>query len=103
MEDLLAQRCKASVTLKKVKSTGKKKLQVTWKKAEGADGYQIQYSTNAKFKNGKTKKISQSKASVKLTGLKSGKKYYVRIRAYYKNGSSVSFGKYSKTKSIKVK
>ncbi|MCI5900799.1 MAG: discoidin domain-containing protein [Lachnospiraceae bacterium] len=103
VEDLLAQRCKASVTLKKVKSTGKKKLQVTWKKAEGADGYQIQYSTNAKFKNGKTKKISQSKASVKLTGLKSGKKYYVRIRAYYKNGSSVSFGKYSKTKSIKVK
>ncbi|MGN0276039.1 MAG: discoidin domain-containing protein [Hominisplanchenecus sp.] len=103
VEDLLAQRCKASVTLKKVKSTGKKKLQVIWKKAEGADGYQIQYSTNAKFKNGKTKKISQSKASVKLTGLKSGKKYYVRIRAYYKNGSSVSFGKYSKTKSIKVK
>ena len=82
---------------------GKKKLTVSWKKDSKADGYQIQYSTSSKFKNAKT--VSCSKKTVKTTikKLKSGKKYYVRIRAYKKIGNKKYYGSYSKVKSVKVK
>lgn len=82
---------------------GSKKLTVSWKKDSRADGCQIQYSTSSKFKNAKT--VTCSKKTVKKTikKLKSGKKYYVRIRAYKKIGGKKYDGSYSKGKSVKVK
>ena len=63
-------------------------------------GYQIQYSTNSKFKkNNKKIKIKNAKTvSKKITKLKASKKYYVRIRTY----QGKKYSKWSKVKSIKI-
>ena len=69
----------------KVTATSKG-FQVKWKKQKkNITGYQIQYSTNKKFKKKATviktiKKKSVTQLTVKK--LKSKKKYYVRIRTY---------------------
>ena len=63
---------------------GKKKITVTWKKQTAqTTGYQIQYSTSSNFKNAKTVTVSKNRTTKKtITGLKNGKKYYVRVRTY---------------------
>lgn len=63
--------------------SGSKSIALKWKSLNNIDGYQIQYATNSKFKKAKTVKVQDAmKTSQKIKGLKSGKKYYVRIRAY---------------------
>lgn len=88
-----------------VKSTAKKTIAVKWKKDAKSDGYQVQYSTSKKFKGAKTVDIKKNRTtSTKIKkGLKAGKKYYVRVRAYKKNGKSKICGSYSKVKYVKVK
>lgn len=73
---------------------------VKWKKKSNITGYQIQYSTNSKFKKGnKSIKIKNAKTrSKKITKLKSNKKYYVRIRTY----KGKKYSKWSKVKSAKI-
>ena len=73
---------------------------VKWKKKSGITGYQIQYSTNSKFKKGnKSIKIKNAKTiSKKITKLKAAKKYYVRIRTY----KGKKYSKWSKVKSTKT-
>ena len=70
--------------VKSLKTAKGKKLKVSWKKDKQATGYQIQYSTDKKFKKGtKTVNISKYKTISKtISKLKAGKKYYVRVRAY---------------------
>lgn len=63
----------------------KKKLTLKWKKNSTATGYEIQYSTNSKFKSGVSKKTAgKNSTSLTIKRLKSGKKYYVRMRTVYK-------------------
>lgn len=80
--------------------TKNKTITVKWKKKTGITGYQIQYSTNSKFKKGnKSIKIKNAKTiSKKITKLKAAKKYYVRIRTY----KGKKYSKWSKVKSIKT-
>ncbi|MBO5936531.1 MAG: fibronectin type III domain-containing protein [Clostridia bacterium] len=74
---------------------------LAWNKISGADGYQIYYSTS---KNGSYKKLKSTSAlSFKKTGLKSGKKYYFKVRAYKKTSSGTVFGEFSKVHSGKIK
>ena len=75
-------------------------ITIKWKKKSGITGYQIQYSTNSKFKKGnKSIKIKNAKTiSKKITKLKVAKKYYVRIRTY----KGKKYSKWSKVKSIKT-
>ena len=94
---------------KKVKvasaKAGKKSIKVTWKKVKGIKGYQIQYSTNNKFKKGnKTITVKSTKStSATIKKLKSKKTYYVRMRTYkVVNGKKV-YSAWSKAKSVKVK
>lgn len=83
----------------KLKSTKIKQLKVTWKKINGAK-YQVQYSLKKNMKKAKTKKnITKNTATLKK--LKSGKKYYVRVRAYQKIGNKTYLGKWSKKAVIK--
>ena len=93
------------VSLSSVKSSAKKKATVKWRKKKISTGYQIQYSTNSKFKSGnKIKTVSgASKTSVTLTGLKSRKVYYVRVRAYNTSGGKKYYGSWSIKKKITVK
>lgn len=73
---------------------------VKWKKKTNIAGYQIQYSTNSKFKKeNKSIKIKSAKTvSKKITKLKSNKKYYVRIRTY----KGKKYSKWSTVKSAKI-
>lgn len=87
------------------KLTGeKKKATVKFKKISGASGYQIQYSTDKKFKkNNKTTNVSKGKTSKTVSKLKSKKKYYFRIRAYRTVNGKKIYSSYSSTKNIKIK
>ena len=86
------------------KNTAKKTATVTWKKASGVTGYQIQYATDKKFKkNAKTVTIAKAKTtSTKLSKL-SKKTYYVRIRTYIKDGSKKYYSGWSGAKTVKIK
>ena len=61
----------------------KKAFTLKWKKAANVSGYQIQYSTSASFSGAKTVTVKGAATLAKtITGLQSGKTYYVRIRSY---------------------
>lgn len=65
-------------------------------------GYQIQYSTNQKFKNGtKVKKYTGSGGHY-IGSLKKGKLYFVRVRAYVKDGGKTYYGPWSATKRARI-
>ena len=97
-------------TLKKAKAA-KKAATIKWKKQAAKmtrsriSGYQIQLATNSKFtKNRKTVKVKgYSKVSKKVTKLKGGKKYYVKIRTYMTTGGRTYYSPWSKAKTVKVK
>ncbi len=97
-------------SISKVTGT-KKSFTVKWKKqtakmtARRITGYQIQYSTNKKFKSGiKTVTVKNyKKSSKKITKLKAKKKYYVRIRTYAKIGGKTYNSSWSKPKNVKTK
>ena len=78
---------------------------VKWKKKSNITGYQIQYSTNSKFKKeNKTIKIKKAKTvSKKITGLKPSKKYYVRIRTYKIVNKKTYYSSWSKKKNVTTK
>lgn len=89
----------------------KKALTVKWKNQTAKmstariTGYQIQYSTKPDFSSGNITKTAKgySKTSLKISKLKSGKKYYVRIRTYMKTGGKTYYSKWSKALFKKVK
>ncbi|MDO5294168.1 MAG: metallophosphoesterase [bacterium] len=101
---------KLTVVPEKVKKTtvkaGKKKAAVSWTKVSKASGYEISYSTSAKFTKSATKKVTITKNSTvkkTITSLKAKKKYYVRVRAYQTVGKSKIYGSYSNTAKVVVK
>ncbi|MCR5624201.1 MAG: BspA family leucine-rich repeat surface protein [Lachnospiraceae bacterium] len=95
-----------TTSVSKVKP-GKKSATVSWKKqtSKGIKGYEIQYSTDKKFKkNVKTITINKTKTtSKKIKKLKSKKTYYIRIRTYKQSKSVKTYSKWSKAKSVTVK
>lgn len=91
----------AKIVIKSVKASGKRKITIKWKKTTAAKGYQIQYSTNKKFKSKKSK--TTSKTSLTVKNLKKKKTYYIRVRAYQKINGIKSYGKWSLVKKIKIR
>ena len=95
--------------LKNVKvKAASKGFTVSWKKLTAAQKsnvtkIQIQYSTSKKFKQYRTVLASKGSSSKKVTGLKKGKTYYVRVRCikYLNDGKTSS--KWSAIKRVKVK
>lgn len=55
-------------------------VSITYKKVKNASKYVIQYSRYKSFKS--YKKVSVKGTTKKITGLSSGKKYYIRVKAY---------------------
>lgn len=86
-------------------SKGKKKFTVTWAKVSGVKGYQIQYSSDKKFKkNNKSVTVTkQKKTKATVKKLKSKKKYYVRVRTYKTVNGKKIYSSWSKVKSVKTK
>ena len=83
--------------------SGKRKITVKWKKVTGATGYVVY---RAKKKNGKYKKIRTLKRSARSytnTGIKKGKRYYYKVRAYRKVKGKRIYSEYSRTINRKAK
>ncbi len=84
-------------SVKSAKTAKGRKLTVKWAKDKRASGYQVQISTDKKFKkNLKSKSLPQ--ISCTFTKLKTGKKYYARIRSYKKSGKEKLYSAWSKAK-----
>jgi len=76
-----------------------------WKKFSTVTGYQCQISRSKGFTTNTAQKTYKSsvKMPVKVTGLTSGKTYYVRVRAYKTVSGTKYYGAWSTVKSVKVK
>ncbi len=90
-----------------VKSKKKKTAAVSWSPMiSDFTGYEIQYSTDKKFRKGVKKKVVKGakKNKATLKKLKSKKTYYVRVRSYLDQGSGEkAYTSWSKVKKVKVK
>ena len=80
----------------------KRKAKITWKRVAGAQGYQIQYALKPSFKGKKTITVKNVTAK-SLKKLKSGKKYFVRMRAFKTFDGKEVYTDYSNVKKVKVK
>lgn len=91
------------VTKLKVKPY-KKSMKVLWKCQLSINGgYQIRYATNKKFtRNNKTKNVNQWSSENIIKGLKKNT-YYVKVRAYNKEGLKRAYGSWSVVKKVKIK
>ena len=96
-----ATKCKAPKITKLTSTTGK--ATVKWSNVSGESGYQIYYSTkkDSGFKKVKSYKANTTKGS--KSKLKSGKKYYFKVRAYKKTDSGTVYSAWSAVKSVKIK
>lgn len=86
-----------------LKSNKSGQITVSITSATDAIGYRIQYSTDYKFKSG-VKTVRTDGTTKTISGLKKGKKYYVKVCPYtvYDDGESV-YGQNSLVKAVKVK
>lgn len=94
-----------STKLSKV-SAKKKGFEAKWKKqSTQTKGYQIQYSTDSKFKSGnKTVTVNKNSTTKKtISKLKAKKKYYVRIRTYKTVGKQKYYSDWSKSVKLTTK
>lgn len=85
----------------------KKKVTVKWKKLSGKEkkkiqGIEVQWSRDGFKTIAGTKYVKKSKSSVTIKGLRSKKKYWIRIRAYRKAGKVTHVSAW-KARTVKVK
>lgn len=92
----------SKVKISSIKNATKRRAVIKLKKAKNAQGYQILYSTNKKFKS--AKKVTSSSLKKTISGLKKGKTYYVKVRAYNVDSTDKKiYGNYSKVVKVKIK
>ncbi len=85
-------------------SASSKGFTIKYKKGDKLiSGYQVQYSTRSDFKGAKIKKVSKSKTSQKVKGLKAKKTYYVRVRTYKIVRGKKYYSDWSSAKRVKTK
>ena len=91
---------KPVVTLRKKAATG---MSVSWKRVTGASGYQVGYSLKKKsgYKTATVNKGSKTKYMRK--GLKKGKTYYVKVRAYRTVKGKKVYGSWSVLQALSLK
>ena len=75
-------------------------IKVSWNKVSGADGYKVSYGTSSKCST-KTVYVKSSARSYVFKGLKTGRKYYVRVCAYKTVDGKKVVGSPSSVKSVK--
>ena len=90
---------KKSLTVKWNKQSDKMKTWRSGKKAKHIDGYEVQVSTSKSFAKKDTKTIKvkgYSKTYCQATNLKSGKRYYIKVRTYTDSGAYMMASDWSK-------
>ncbi|MBE5872269.1 MAG: hypothetical protein E7294_13610 [Lachnospiraceae bacterium] len=89
--------------LSSAKNNKTKAVTVKWKEVTGAKGYEVQYSTDKKFKKDTKVKVTK-KLSLVIKKLKKDKTYYVRVRAFDTDASGKKiYGDFGKSKKVKIK
>lgn len=94
------------VTLNSAKSNSKKKITVKWNKAiYDCSGYQVMWSTTKNFSsNYLTVNVNgRNSLSTTLKTAQSGKRYYVRVRAYKTVNGKKTYCSWSGVKSVVVR
>ena len=85
-------------------TSGKKKLTVEWGKISKASGYEVYVATSKNGKYTRKKTIKSGKTTTaKIKGLKSKKKYYVKVRTYRTVDGKKIYSSFSSKENIKVK
>ena len=79
--------------------TGKKSIKISLKvrKQEGLSGFEVSYRVKGAAK-WKTKKFGASAKTIRLTGLKSGKQYQVKIRSFAESAYGRMYSDWVKVK-----
>lgn len=93
----------ASVKVEKVRSTGSKKIAVTYKTVKGAASYRISLSRSKNFTDKRTvtvKARSGKTNTTTITRLSGGKKYYVKVNAI---SSAKTVGGHTNVRTVTVK
>lgn len=79
-------------------------FKASWKEVDAVAGYQLRYRLATSSTWTTTKNLKATTLSKKVSGLKSGKKYYVQVRAYrIGSDGSALYGAWSAKKSVKTK
>ena len=90
----------AASLLKSVEKTGYESIQVKWSRVSGAEGYEVWRNDGVSKKYTLVKKIvNGSTDSWKNTGLKTGRKYTYKVRAYRAGSRNNLYSAYSGAKS----
>lgn len=86
-------------------SGGDKSITVKWRKASSSkiSGYQIKCSIGSSVSTGRVMNIGKYSTSKKITGLKSGTRFYVKIRTYKSSNGSKVYSSWSTIKSAVTK
>lgn len=94
----------ANTSIASVKNSASRKMTVKWKKSTAVTGYQIQYSTNRRFKTGvKTVTVKKNRTvSATVSKLTKGKTYYTRIRTYKTVSGAKYYSDWSGLKTVKI-
>lgn len=93
-----------AVSLSSLTSTTAGKLTAKWAKNSYATGYELQYGTSSSFSGAKISDITSNATVTKtISSLTKGKKYYARVRAYTKIGSTKYYSAWSSAKSVTIK
>ncbi len=94
----------SEVKLKSIATKDRGEVTVRWKKTGGADGYSIIYAGNKSFKSSVKIAVGSGESTARsVKKLKSGKKYYFKVRAYKSLNGKKVYGPYSAVKNITVK
>lgn len=86
------------VSLTSISRPGKGSAGLGWKKVAGADGYEIFAATSLNGEYKRMKSVDSSKLSTEIKNLKSGTKYFFKVRAINKGGSVTAYSSFSNIK-----
>ncbi len=93
----------AKQTIAKITSQ-KNGFALNWTKDKNVTGYQIQYDVKSDLKSAKSTYVKSNTTYKKtISGLKTKKTYYVRVRSYKTVGGVKYYGSWSGVKSVKTK
>lgn len=85
-------------------TSGKKKVTVSWNEVRGVDGYEVYISTRKYSGYTTASALKPGVTQSTITGLETGKKYYVKVRSYKINaGGTKIYSASSKIVAVKIK